>query len=93
MCGNCSCGGQLVREQWDNVTWLECRKCGAKWDEMVVSHIPTIRLLCRIERPSTGSFMDFEINMLGPKAEADKMLEPVLSMLYPDWDLVSVCPA
>lgn len=93
MCGNCSCGGQLVREQWDNVTWLECRKCGAKWDEMVVSHVPTFRLLCRLERPATGSSIDFEINLLGTREEAEKMVESVLSMVYPGWDLVSHCPA
>lgn len=93
MCGNCSCGGQLVREQWDNVTWLECRKCGAKWDEMVVSHIPTIRLLCRLERPSTGSFVDIEINVCGPSEHVDRNLGPMLTMVYPGWDLVSYCPA
>lgn len=33
MSNNCTCGGVLRIERWDNVIWDECNKCGAKWDE------------------------------------------------------------
>jgi hypothetical protein len=88
----CDCNN-LRREYWNNVTWLECNDCGTHWDTMEISHVPTFCLLCRLERPATGSTMDIEINLLGPRAEAEKMVESVLSMVHPGWDLVSHCPA
>jgi hypothetical protein len=33
MSNDCSCGGFLRFERWNDVVWDECSKCGAKWDE------------------------------------------------------------
>jgi hypothetical protein len=56
-------------------------------------HIPTVYLLCRLERPHTGSFLDIEIGVRGNKEDIDRNLEPTLSMVFPGWELVSYCPA
>lgn len=41
MSNNCTCGGVLRPESWDNVVWDECNKCGAKWDERSAPAEPT----------------------------------------------------
>lgn len=56
-------------------------------------HVPTVYLLCRLERPFTGSFLDIEIGVRGNKDDIDKNLGPMLTMVYPGWELVSYCPA
>lgn len=39
---NCTCGGSLRLEKWDNVVWDECNKCGAKWDERSASALEAL---------------------------------------------------
>ena len=41
MSNNCTCGGVLRPERWDNVVWDECNKCGAKWDGWSAATEPT----------------------------------------------------
>ena len=52
-----------------------------------------IYILCRLERPHTGSWLDVTIGLNGGHEFIEQNLEGILSMVYPGWDLVSYCPA
>jgi hypothetical protein len=52
-----------------------------------------IYLLCRLERPHTGSWLDISIGLKGDIQFIETNLEGILSMVYPGWELVSYCPA
>ena len=47
----------------------------------------SFKVLCRLERESTGSWLDVEIEI-----RVIDDLEGILSMVYPGWELVSFCP-
>ena len=50
-----------------------------------------ITVLCRLERESTGSWLDVPITLNGGMEFVDENLEGILSMVYPGWDIVSYC--
>ena len=52
-----------------------------------------ISILCRLERESTGSWLDVTIRLNGGMEFINENIEGIVSMVYPGWDLVSYCPA